>query len=506
MIAVALSGCGGGGADTLERITDSGRITVLTRNNANCFYLYKGEPMGFEFELARAFSAYIGVELETSVVEWNDMFRVVNNGKADLVAAGVTITPARSQVVDFSEPYMTIQQQVIVHRDNGSVREIADLDGLTVHVRENTTYQERLESLNRELDLNIRIALHEDIPTEELIRRVAEQEIDVTVADSNIALLNRRYYPDINVAFPLGEKEHLGWAVRKGDRALLEKISAFLDQARKNGTYDEIYERYYGDAHVFDYVDLKIFHHRVENRLPEFLPIIKSVSKAYDFDWRLIAAVIYQESHFDPEARSPTGVRGLMQVTRVTAAEMGIDNRLDPEQSILAGVKYLKQIHAMWDDLPEEDRMLFTLASYNIGYGHVRDAQRLAEFRGLDPNTWSTVEKTLPLLRMKKYYKSTKHGYARGTEPVRYVERILTYYDILRRKDIPSDFASNRARLPERTGNNVALSSETKQWATAVRYTDDPVESGRRLLDRNNGPKAAATPIDQNVIPQESRL
>ena len=421
--------------NTLEHVRESGKITVLTRNNANCYYIYRDQPMGFEFELAQAFSTFLDVELETRVEEWNDLLTDVNADNGDLVAAGMTITPERAELVDFSDPYMTIQQQVIVHRSNTAITSIQDLAGQTVHVRENTTYQQRLTELNQEQDLDIDIVLHEDLPTEELIRQVSTQSIDITVADSNIALLNRRYYPHIEIAFPLEEEQSLGWAVKKGDRALLERVNAFLDQVRERGDYAKIYERYYGKVHIFDYVDLKKFHKRIQTRLPKYLPLIRQTAEQFGFDWRFIAAVIYQESHFDPRAQSYTGVKGLMQVTLTTAREMGISNRLDPAQSVLAGVKYLKKIKDRWDDVPDEERIFFTLASYNIGYGHVRDAQKLARDKGLDPRLWESMQQTLPLLRIKKYYKQTRYGYARGTEPVRYIERIQTYYDILKKKD-----------------------------------------------------------------------
>ena len=183
-------------------------------------------------------------------------------------------------------------------------------------------------------------------------------------------------------------------------------------------------------------MDLRKFHQRIRTRLPKFDEIIKKESRKYGFDWRLVAAVAYQESHWDPRARSYKGVRGLMQLTLTTAKEVGVESRLDPVQSIEGGVKYLRKIYDRFDEIEGLDRMLFALASYNIGYGHVRDAQKIARDQGLDPLKWASLKKTLPLLRQKKYYKSTKYGYCRGTEPVRYVERILTYYDILKNKAV----------------------------------------------------------------------
>ena len=436
-MALAASLCGCGEEErTLEAIEDAGTITMITRNNANSYFIYRSRPMGFEYELAEAFCEHLDLELRIITPDWQKMFSALNEHRGDFIAANLTITPARQEEVDFSEPYMDVQQQVVVHRKNRHIDEIGDLDGRTVHVRAETTYEDRLEELNEQEGLMIGIVRHADMPTEELIRMVSKEEIEITVADSNIALLNRKYYPEIRIAFPIEEEQSLGWAVRKGNEELLGKINAFFDEIKKNGLYGKIYERYYGDVHIFDYVDLKKFHARIDSRLPRYKGIIQRAAEKHGFDWRLIAAVVYQESHFNPRARSFTGVKGLMQVTLTTAKEMGISNRLDPEQSVKAGVKYLKKMFSRWEDIPEPHRMKFALASYNIGYGHVRDAQKLARKQGLDPKKWPSLEKTLPLLRLKRYYKQTKYGYARGTEPVRYVERITRYYDILRKEEV----------------------------------------------------------------------
>ncbi len=193
---------------------------------------------------------------------------------------------------------------------------------------------------------------------------------------------------------------------------------------------------YYGKVDVFDRFDLKKFHQRIKTRLPKYETTIKEAATKYDFDWRLIAATIYQESHFNPKARSHRGVRGLMQLTKQTAQEVGVSNRLDPEQSIMGGVRYLKKLYGRYDKIQGFDRMLITLASYNVGPSHVARAQRIALKKGLDPHKWSSLEQTLPLLCYERYIKMSKSGYCRGTEPVRYVNRILTYYDILKRQAI----------------------------------------------------------------------
>jgi membrane-bound lytic murein transglycosylase F len=419
---------------TIERIREAGHITVITRNNAHCYYTYRDNPMGFEYDLAKAFSEYLGVKLKVITPAWLELIDALNNGEGDFIAASMTITPSREQLVDFSDEYLPIQQHAIIH-NNSPINDLEDLEGETIHVRRGTSYEERLNELKAE-GLGIEVQLHEDMPTEELIRMVDEGEIEVTIADSNVALLNRRYYPDVRVAFPTEEQQSLGWAVRKGEAALRLKINEFLHKIKEDGTFAKIYEKYYANVEIFDYVDLKKYHQRLKTRFPKYEGIVKKAAKRHGFDWRLIVAMIYQESHFNPMAISYTGVRGMMQLTMETAKEMGIANRLDPEQSITGGVKYLKRLYERYSDAREPDKLLIALASYNVGHGHILDAQEIARQRNLDPNSWSSLEEILPLLRYPKYYRKTKNGYCRGTEAVRYVNRILTYYDILKREAI----------------------------------------------------------------------
>ncbi|MEA2060716.1 MAG: membrane-bound lytic murein transglycosylase MltF [Thermodesulfobacteriota bacterium] len=419
---------------TLEKIRKTGKIRLITDNNANTYYIYRDTPMGFEYDMAKAFADFIKADLEVVIPGWNRMFNTLEHEKGDFIAAGLTITENRKERVSFSQPYLTVQQKLIHHKLIFGAKTIEDLSGRTIHVRKNTSYHTRLKEI-QDSGIDITIKLHDNIPTEEFIRMVAERKIKYTIADSNIALLNRRYYPDIRIGLPVHEQQSLGWAVRKNDTALLEKIDLFLETAQEKGVFGKIYEKHYGDIDIFDYFDLKKFHERINTRLPKYKPAIIRESEKFNFDWRMIAAVIYQESHYDPMARSRTGVKGLMQITRETAKEMGIKNRIDPEQSIKGGIRYLYKMYKRFNEIKNrEERLLFALASYNVGYGHVRDAQKIAVKKGLDKNRWRSLKKILPLLTQRRYYKETKHGYARGWEPVTYVDRILTYYDILKQK------------------------------------------------------------------------
>jgi peptidoglycan lytic transglycosylase F len=423
------------GEDLLDRIKKSGEITVLTQNNAHCSYTYREKPMGFEYDLAKEFSRYLGVKLKVLTPPWEGLIEELKKGKGNFIAASMTITSSRQEEVEFSDGYFRIQQKAIIHKNHPRIEKLEDLKGKTIHVRRGTTYAERLAELKDD-GLNINIKLYEGVPTEEFIMMVAQKEIGVTVADSNIALLNRRYYPDVVISLPIEEPQSLGWAVNKGEDSLRKKINEFFKKIKKDGTFEKIFEKYYANVEIFDYLDLKKYHKRLDTRLPKYEKIIKKAAKKYEFDWRLIAAMIYQESHFDPDATSFTGVEGMMQLTRDTAQEMGIKDRNDPEQSIMGGVKYLDMLYEKYNEAMDPDRLLIALASYNVGRGHILDAQGMVKERNLNPNSWAALEEILPLLRYSKYYKKTKYGYCRGTEPVRYVNRILIYYDILKREGI----------------------------------------------------------------------
>lgn len=420
----------------MERIKKNGVLRLITTNSINTYYYYDGKPTGFEYDLALEFARFLNVDLDIITPGWNNMFSYLDQGKGDLIAAGLAITKERLEKVNFSIPYMTIRQHIVHHKLVFGPKNIEDLTFRTLHVRRGTSYQSRLAEIKK-TGVDFNYILHDNIPTEELIRMVYAREIRFTVADNNIAYLNQRYYPDIRIGIALQEKESLAWAVNKEDSEMLEQMNKFFLYANETGILKQISDKYYSNIEDTDPFDLKRFHLRIKTRLPRYKKIIMDESANYGFDWRLVAAVIYQESHFNPNARSFTNVRGLMQVTTVTAEEMGIENRLKPEQSVKAGIKYLDKMVKKFNYLENDyESTLFALASYNVGYGHVLDAIQIAKEKGLDETKWQNIKTTLPLLSKSKYYKKTKHGYARGWEPVQYVERILTYFDILKQKDI----------------------------------------------------------------------
>ncbi len=420
---------------SVERIKKTGVLRLITNNSINTYYYYGGKPAGFEYDLAKAFADFLNVELDVVTPGWNNMFSYLEEGKGDFIAAGLAITKDRLKRVLFSIPYSEIQQHIVHHELVFGPKNIEDLTFRTLHIRRGTSYHSRLEEIKKS-GVNFNYILHDNIPTEELIRMVYDREIKFTVADNNIAYLNQRYYPEIRIGIPIQGKESLAWAVNKNDLKMIEQINQFFLYANEKGILKRITDKYYSNIQDSDPFDLKKFHQRIEYRLPKYKDIIVAESAKYGLDWRLVAAVVYQESHFNPKARSFTNVRGLMQVTAATAEEMGIQNRQKPSQSIKAGIKYLDKMIKKFDYLDDEyERIQFALASYNIGYGHVTDAIKIAKKSGLDSTKWQSLKKTLPLLSKSKYYKKTKYGYARGWEPVQYVERILNYFDILKQKE-----------------------------------------------------------------------
>jgi membrane-bound lytic murein transglycosylase F len=416
----------------LDRIKARGELRVLTRNQATCYYEGPHGATGFEYELAKAFAEHLGVKLTLVLTEsFTEIVPTLLRGEADLIAAGFTVTEYRKRKLAFGPGYLEVAQQVVGRRGGRVVGEVADLVGTSLWVAAGTSYEERLRELKGtypELTW-IPVSCYE---TEELLEMVWRGEIPLTIADSNIVAVNRRYYPQLVIRFAIEEAQQLAWAVQPHHRDLLAAVEEWFSRPETFSLLRELKQHYYGHLKVFDYVDLVKYHRRLRHRLPQYHTYFVEAARRYELDWRLLAAQAYQESHWDPEAESFTGVRGIMMLTRETAEHLGVESRLDPGQSIMGGAKYLASLHErIGAEVSEPDRTYMALAAYNVGWGHLADARSLAERTGKDPNSWQDVRATLPLLRQKRIYRSLPHGYARGTEPVRYVDRIRTYYRIL---------------------------------------------------------------------------
>ena len=419
---------------TLERIKEDGVLRVITRNSPATYFQDRNGETGFEYELVKRFADDLGVKLEIETADnLDDLFGQLGKPKGPvLAAAGLVSSEQRAQQVRFSHPYLEVTPQIIYRNGQSRPTGPADLVGKKIMVLKGSTHAEQLAALKKQ---NPAIEYEESDAVEvvDLLRMVDEGQIDLTLVDSNEVAMNQVYFPNVRVAFDLGNASNQSWAVAAGDdNSLLNEINSYLDKVEKNGTLQRLKDRYYGHVDVLGYVGAYTFAQHLQQRLPKYEKHFKAYAKEEKVDWRLLAAIGYQESLWQPAVTSKTGVRGLMMLTQNTAQAMGVSNRLDAKQSIMGGAKYLAKIKDELDDsIAEPDRTWFALAAYNVGTGHLEDARTLAKREGLNPNKWLDVKKMLPRLAQKQWYSKTRYGYARGGEPVHFVANIRRYYDIL---------------------------------------------------------------------------
>lgn len=407
---------------------------MLTRNSPTTYYEGVDGPAGIEYEMAKMFADELGVNLTLLVPEsLNDLLEKLSENTAHIAAAGLTITKDREKIYRFGPTYQEISEQLIYNVSNKRPKDLSQLDGGSLEVVANSSHDERLKYLQNDYP-DLRWKAHRTLESEDLLQMVSDNIIEYTIADSNELSLNQRFMINLRVAFDLGEPQSLAWAMpRTDDDSLYLEVQKFFKKIKDNGELTRLIEQSYGHVEDFDYVGTKIFRRHIEKRLPKFQDFFEEAAEIHGVDWRLIAAMGYQESHWDPKAVSPTGVRGIMMLTLKTAKDLKIKNRLDPKSSIAGGTKYFKQTHArISEDIPEPDRTWMAMAAYNVGYYHLQDARKITRKLKKDPNRWIDVKQALPLLAKRKWYKQTRYGYARGWEPVRYVENIRSYYDILK--------------------------------------------------------------------------
>ncbi|MEN8169122.1 MAG: membrane-bound lytic murein transglycosylase MltF [Pseudomonadota bacterium] len=419
-------------SNELERVLKQQQLVVLTRNTASTYYEGPQGPVGLEYDLARGFAEHLGVQLHMEVAgNVSEMLARLAEGEADFAAAGLTVTPPRQLWARFTPPYQHITQQLVYRTGTKRPKNLNELDG-SLEIVAGSSHEERLHALHTEYH-NLSWNENKQAESEELLTLVWERLIDYTVADSNEVLMNQRYLPELRVAFDLTEPEPLAWAFPKfKDDSLFKAASEYFNTIRENGELDRLLERYYGHLKNFDYVGTRTFQQHIKQRLPEYRHLFEYTAKEFKLDWVLLAATAYQESHWDPDAVSPTGVRGIMMLTKATAEEVGVSERNDPVESIRGGGFYLsKLMKRIPERIQEPDRSWLALAAYNIGYGHLEDTRKITQQRGGNPDSWKDVKNNLPLLRKRKWYKKTRHGYARGNEALRYVENIRSYYAIL---------------------------------------------------------------------------
>lgn len=417
---------------SLNSILEKGVLTVLTRNAPTTYYEGPVGPMGYEYDLLSRFAGHLNVRMQIKTMRNTaEILQAIEAGDADIAAAGIAKTAERSAKHLFGPVYYSVRQQVVYRRGSRMPKNIHDLAGLNLVVAKGTRHEALLEELGKTLP-GLTWTATENLSVEEILGLVWRKEIDCTIADSNIIAINRRYYPELAVAFSLNEEEPLSWVLRPGSHGLQEALSNWFQSLHASGHLSEITEHYYGIDDLLNYVDIKMFHRRIKSRLPRLLPFFIDASIGSILPWELLAALAYQESHWDESAESPTGVRGIMMLTTKTAASLGVTDRVNPEESIKGGVAYLKDL---LDRIPEsvtgENRIKFALAAYNIGLGHLTDARELAGMLGKNPDSWNELQEIFPLLTQEKYYAMLKNGYARGMEPVQFVNAIYMYRDIL---------------------------------------------------------------------------
>jgi len=410
-------------------------LRVITRNSPETYFLWRGELMGFEYELMREFSKRHKVRLEVIVAEsYQQMKALLKQGKGDVIAAGLSRIAERKPELKFSFRYNRVSELLVAHKESPLIKDFQDLKGRTISIRKTSAFWSTAQQLGQEYGANI-IAADEQLPTELLIAQVANKVIDLTIADSNLISIEKRFRDNIVTPLTLKENVPYAYAVRDNNPQLLNALNAFIKKEYRGTFYNVIKSKYFASQNRLKrYRKDRI---SVDSGLSPYDQQVKINARKYQFDWRLITSQMFQESRFNPDALSSAGAQGLMQVLPRTAKELGYIDLTKPEQSIAAGIKYLDWTRARFEkDIPVEDKIYFALAAYNAGFGHVRDAQKLARKMNLRDDKWfDNVEKAMLLLQQPKYYKKTRYGYCRGNEPVNYVreiqQRYLSYVDII---------------------------------------------------------------------------
>ncbi|MFV2054994.1 MAG: transporter substrate-binding domain-containing protein [Thiohalomonadales bacterium] len=419
--------------DDLPVIKQRKTLRVLTRNNTANYYLWRGRLMGFEYELVKEFSKKQGLRLEMIVVPARDQLKDwLLEGRGDLIAASMSIRPlniVQSSLI-FSDRYNSVNEVIVMRSDDKSIETLEDLQGRKIYVRQSSSYWNSLSKLKQTglaFDL---MAVPEIMETEEIIAKVADGSYDLTVSDSNLVEIELAWRTDIKASLIIRQGIQHGWLMRKNNPQLQAAVADFIKSTYRGAFYNITKTKYFKKKRrISKYVKMRN-NKELRDQLSPYDEIVKRLSEKKALDWRLVVSQMFHESRFNPKARSWVGAQGLLQVMPRTAAEFGVTNLADPEQGILAGVRYLAWLrHRFEPELSVKDRMWFVLASYNAGLGHVRDARRLAKQRGLNPNIWfQNVEKAMLLLSKPKFSKLARFGYVRGSEPVKYVREVHDRY------------------------------------------------------------------------------
>lgn len=428
----------------LKRILESGKLRVVVDYNSTSYFVYKGRPMGFQYDLLQELAKDMNVQLEIMVSNnLDETFRGLRRKKYDLIAKNLTITKPRTENADFTVPLMETRQVLVQRKpdnykqmsavsiENHLIRNQLDLAGKTVMVQQNTSYYKRMLNLSDEIGADIHIEQDSIYGVEQLVAMVAKGEIDYTVCDENVAKVNQTYYPNLDVKTPVSFPQNIAWAVRKGSPGWLEYLNSWIANFTATSKFRVIYQKYFENSRSSQMVHNDF--HSLKGRFSEFDDLIKEESAGTGYDWRLIAAIVYQESQFNPEAQSWAGAYGLMQVMPGTGDMFRINDIEEPRMNIRVGIKNLQWLEEqLVAEVPDStERMKFVLAAYNVGLGHVLDAQRLAKKYEKDPTKWEgNVDYFLLNKSASRFYRDevVKWGYCRGEEPYNYVNSVISIY------------------------------------------------------------------------------
>ena len=416
--------------DDLPGLKERRRLRMITRNNAMTYFIHRGRQVGFEYELIKEFADRHGLRLDIVIPDSHaDLLPYLNEGKGDIVAAAMTITEERRAQAAFALPYNEVDELVVVRAEEDSISSLEDLAGRTVHVRQSSSFYTTLMALADSIE-GLQVApLPDDLETEDILAGVEEGRYDITLCDSNLLDVELAYGRQLKAAFSI-KPTVLGWAVREDNPALLAALNRYVREEKGGLFFNMMKKRYFKNKRTITRAKDSL---RVDlsGRLSPYDELVKKYARQYGQDWRLITAQMYQESKFDPQATSWVGARGLMQIMPVTGRELGFTDLHDPEKNIHAGVKYLSQLVNRFDPkIPVDERMRFALAAYNVGYGHVLDARRLAREKGWNPDKWfGHVEQAMRLLAKPAYHKRARYGFCRCGQPVHYVGNIQNMYD-----------------------------------------------------------------------------
>ena len=420
----------------LKHVKLRGKLRVITDYNSTNYFIYKGRTMGFQYEMLQALAKHLGVKLELTVN--NDLlssFEALENGEVDVLGMNLAVTKDRMDKFNFTVPHSQSRQVLVQLKDSIQsstyVSNQNQLVGKQIHVSEASSFEERLESLSQELGKEIMVE-SEKLEVEQLISKVANGEITYTIADENVAMVNQAYYPELDIQTPVSFPQNLAWALRKGTNHLTQDINMWLIDFQKSREYKRIYRKYFRSSRIEEMLLSEYFTLK-SGKISEYDELLKEKSKIVGWDWRLLSALVYQESNFNPKARSWVGAFGLMQLMPETAYRYDVDTLSSARDNVDAGVKYLKYLEGKLDKTLDDktDRLQFLLASYNVGLGHILDARRLAVKNGKNPDQWKgSVDYYLLNKAKPEFYNDpvVKYGYCRGEEPYLYVTKILDRY------------------------------------------------------------------------------